>query len=380
MILHIVDDEKFLLQTITLFESTFARNNLFLVGTTRDSETFNDRSHLANLTQITFKRIETNSYLKEVSLRSKEASLIIFHNLYKEYKLKLIKNLDGSLKLAWVFWGAELYGLNPEIDNLLPLTYKAYYQNLQLKTYLKKKFFSPLKKLYYWQLLKSHLKTKLDYTLSSIDEDIDLLNTYTDNRSKRAWFSYYSFDKKVLCRNPSKEKMHILIGNSSSETNNHFDAFELLIDRDLSERKIYIPLNYGDVLYKETVIEKANSLFGAQSEPILDFLTLEAYSNLIDSCAVLIMNTRRQQAFNTIMMALANGCKVYLREENTIYPYLKRKGFFVFSLTTDLDGENALATLGQEEAHKNLSLVKNLYGHEVVLDRIKREISAILNE
>lgn len=380
MIVHIIDDEKFLLQAITLFESVYPNNNFFLVGTTGTTASFNNHENLSKLTQVIFKKTGTIAYLQEAKERSENASLLIFHNLYKAYKLKLIGNLDSSIKMAWTFWGAELYGLNPKINNLLPLTEKAYFRHLTLKLYVKKKFFSGLKKKQYWKLFNEHLKTKLDYTLSNIREDIDRLDMYSENRTKSAWFSYYSFNEKVVSKKRSNEKTHILIGNSSTETNNHFDTFELLASKDLSGRKLYIPLNYGDVIYRDAVIKKASYLFGEQAEPIVDFLKLEEYSDLIGSCSVLLMNTRRQQAFNTIMIAMANGCKIYLREENTIYPYLKRKGFVVFSIAKDFNNKNSLDALDKEEQHKNIGLIKKLYGHEAVLERIKAEVSAILNE
>jgi len=128
------------------------------------------------------------------------------------------------------------------------------------------------------------------------------------------------------------------------------------------------------------VLSRAKSSFGKKAAPLLNFMSLEAYYEIVRSCAVLLMNHTRQQAFNTIMMAIAAGCKVFLREENTILACLKREGFKVYSIQKDFQKTTALNPLHQYEQQHNLALIHKLYSYGAVRDRIQKEIEAILIE
>ena len=377
MILHIIDDEKFLASAITLFETIFPGKIIFLVGV--DKVGFNNFEGIKDSTNVYFKKINTSEYEYDYVNLSKTVDFVLFHNVYKTYKLKLLNKYSINVETGWSFWGAELYGLNPFYNALLPETKTAYFKSLPLKTYVKKVFFSRLKKHYYWFLLKKIFKEdKLNYTFTNITEDIDLLESYTNCKTKRGWFTYYNYNPQSKIEDNHTLKRHILIGNSSSETNNHLDAFNLIKDKDISNREVYIPLNYGDKKYKDLVTKQAAAIFKERARPITDFLSLQEYTAIIKSCTVLIMNHRRQQGFNTIMMALANGCKVFIREENTIFKMLKREGFLVFSIQKDIQLKNAFQPLTIEEQTDNLKLLEAKYSKEIVLNHIKREFEFIV--
>ncbi|WP_289037857.1 TDP-N-acetylfucosamine:lipid II N-acetylfucosaminyltransferase [uncultured Zobellia sp.] len=378
MILHIIDDEKFLVSAISLFEAIYPGKNVFLVG--KDKVGYNDYNVLKNLTKIIVKKINTLEYEDSYIQISKTVNFILFHNIYKTYKLELLRKYSTKVDAGWTFWGAELYGLNPYYNPLLPETKKAYFKSLPLRTYIKKVYFSKLKKHYYWFILKNILKEgKLKYTLTNITEDIDLLESYTNCKTNKCWFTYYNYKPNSIKKEAEYTlKRNVLIGNSSSETNNHLDAFNIIKDKDFTDRKIYIPLNYGDEKYKELVVKQAENFFDIHANPLIEFLSLESYTSIINSCAVLIMNHKRQQGFNTIMMAIANGCKIFMREENTIFKMLKREGFIVFSIQKDIHIKNALEALTEHEQLINLKLLKTRYSKETVLKHIERELQLII--
>lgn len=378
MILHIIDDEKFLNKAVKLFEDIFPEKNVFLVGVQPSSKE-GLYSTAIRADNVFYLKTNSREYYTTFNANLDGTELLFFHNLYKEYKLKLEPRIPSNKKVAWYFWGAELYGLNNKVNNLMPLTSDAYIRSLSSSQYMRKQIFAKLKKVYTWHLFKKILKKKVDYILTNITEDIELLGEYVENSSKRGWFTYFSHDLE-LQKVSNTNKRHILIGNSSSETNNHFDAFELLCTKNIESKKVYIPLNYGKALYRDIVIKKAKALFKEKACPIINFLTLEDYYSIINSCAILIMNHKRQQAFNTIMLAIASGCKVFLREENTIYLHLKREGFRIFSIQADFQKENALNALTMKDQKHNIDLVKKLYAYSVVKEKIKGQILKIISE
>jgi hypothetical protein len=379
MILHIIDDEKFLSATIVMFETIFPGSNIFLVGT--GGVSYNNISKLGETTRIYAERANGDKYEKQFKKQSQQAELILFHNLYKPYKLRILNKTKKLAKTAWTFWGAELYGLNPGFEALLPKTKKYQINNLGIKKRLKQQTLSKIKKYYYWYLLKKLLKSKkVDYTLTNLTEDIILLENAIDYKLQKGWFTYFSFDKNQVPNIPKNPKQHILIGNSSSATNNHIDIFELLKTRDFINRKIYIPLSYGDFKYRELVVKRAKNYFQDSSTPLQDFLSKEDYNIILNSCSTVIMNHTRQQAFNTIMGALSMGCKVYLREENTIFKMLKREGFIVFSIQKDLENKDCFEPLSEQFQIHNRNLLQQNYSKEVVYAKIKNELKCILDE
>jgi len=378
MIFHILDDEKFLNKAVALFEDIFPGENVFLVGLGPSSKAGAYATPIQS-DNVIYLKVDSSEYRETFKENLVKADLLFFHNLYKEYKLKLEPYIPVSTKVAWYFWGAELYGLNNKVQNLMPLTNKAYKRSLPLSLFVRKRILAKLKNIRNWHLFKKILKNKVDYILTNITEDVDLLNEYVENSAKTGWFTYFSFDQH-LHEVSNIDKQHILIGNSSSETNNHFDAFDLLRKKNSKGKKVYIPLSYGAVRYRDIVIKKAKTLFEEQAQPIIDFLTLKEYNSIIESCAVLVMNHKRQQAFNTIMLAIVAGCKVFLREENTIYSCLKREGFRIFSIQSDFQKNDALSALPIKDRQYNLNLAKKLYTYPVVQEKIKEQILNIISE
>lgn len=378
MILHIIDDEKFLQSAIKLFESIFPGNNKFLVGIDRVG--YNDFEQLKKSTFIVCEQISTSNYKNEYDSLAKNAKLIMFHNIYKEYKLELLKSDSSKIKKVWYLWGAEIYGLNPKFNTLLPLTKTAYHRSLSLKSFVRKVYLSYLKKMYYWAVFKKLLRqNKIDYVLTNITEDIEQLESFVNCKTKRAWFTYFIYDEsQKYCT--VDQKCNIMIGNSSSETNNHLDAFKLIEKKCARFKSIFIPLNYGDHKYSLLVKKQGKEIFDNQIVFIDTFLSIEDFKSMINSCSVIIMNHKRQQAFNTIMISLANGCKVFLREENTIFKMLKREGFIVFSIQNDIDKDDAFNSLELAQQEFNLSLIKEKYSKKFVYRRIKDEFERLMNE
>ena len=54
---------------------------------------------------------------------------------------------------------------------------------------------------------------------------------------------------------------NILLGNSSTETNNHLDVLFLLQNEGIIDRKLILPLSYGSDLYRQYVVAEGRKLF-----------------------------------------------------------------------------------------------------------------------
>ena len=89
---------------------------------------------------------------------------------------------------------------------------------------------------------------------------------------------------------------NILVGNSAHPENNHLDIAYKLKTINLSNRKIIVPLSYGDNKYKKIILKKYKNIFGNKFKPLLDFISIKDYLNILKSCNICIMGHLRQQA------------------------------------------------------------------------------------
>lgn len=87
---------------------------------------------------------------------------------------------------------------------------------------------------------------------------------------------------------------------------------------------IYMPLSYGDIPpYREEIIQLGKKYFGNNFHPIVDFISLSEYQQLINNCGVVWMNHIRQQAAGNILAALYMGKAVILHPASNLYKTFK---------------------------------------------------------
>ncbi|MDZ7680670.1 MAG: hypothetical protein U5J63_02895 [Fodinibius sp.] len=72
---------------------------------------------------------------------------------------------------------------------------------------------------------------------------------------QRIPFTYYPIEYVIKNDELRASGSNILLGNSSSATNNHLEAFELLQNLELRDRKVVTPLSYGCHKYAKAITE-----------------------------------------------------------------------------------------------------------------------------
>lgn len=175
---------------------------------------------------------------------------------------------------------------------------------------------------------------------------------------------------------------NILLGNSSSSSNNHLEAFNILKSFNLDDKNIIVPLSYGDKRYGETITEIGKTLFGKNLQSLFDFMPLDKYTILLSSCNVVVMNHYRQQAVGNIIAMLWMGAKVYLDEQNTFYHYLRRIGIEVFSIKADLKVDNPLALVGLSDYQidQNRKILQREIGFSNIKSQLEQRLKLIVGE
>jgi len=170
--------------------------------------------------------------------------------------------------------------------------------------------------------------------------------------------------------------INILIGNSSFFINNHIEAFNKVEILDIKNSKIFCPLSYGNSENIEIVKSYGNKKFGKNFYPLCDFMNVNDYKNMINSCSIVIMNHLNQQALGNIIIAMWFGAKIFLNNQNLIYQFFKKEGAFIFTLD-ELDDKVDLKRLNMEQIIANRKILLKHWSRESSLNKTKNLISLV---
>lgn len=136
----------------------------------------------------------------------------------------------------------------------------------------------------------------------------------------------YGMKEKLAKRkNTSCHPVNIVIGNSATETNHHFEALDMLDKFKDEDIHIYLPLAYGFGNYNDygqKVYQYAVNKFGVDKvTPIFDRMSGDGYTEYMRKMHIAIYNNDRQQAMGNIAIMLAVGAKVYIRTDTNMWSH-----------------------------------------------------------
>jgi hypothetical protein len=305
-----------------------------------------------------------------------EYKAIVFHGLFYPWQERVLRSVPKTVKVAWVFWGGDIYGRADIAHNYLSFTSKVLKWKQNLKRIAKgKKVFSRYE-------IPFELLKRIDYCLTDIPEDFIFVKGYLQSDIKELWYNYYSVEETVgdlMCMRCDGN--NILMGNSSSLECNHIDGFKAIRRMNLSSsEKVFVPLSYGESWLRKEIIGKGMKMLGKWFCPLTVFQPRNEYNRIIHSCSTVVMPHYRPQAFGNILTALWMGARVFLSERNILFAYFKRIGTVVFSLEHDLRRNNpsALLPLTEDERMQNRKAILALYGKDVMRQK-NLELVEVLN-
>ena len=138
--------------------------------------------------------------------------------------------------------------------------------------------------------------------------------------------------EKVENNPKKKEPLQIIIGNSASESNYHKDALLMLTKYKDEDIRIFCPLSYGPKDYADEVAEYGKSLFGDKFFAVRDFMERDKYYEFLSGFAVGLYLNDRQEAMGNINALLRFGCKLYIRENTSMWDRYTVNGYYVNSI------------------------------------------------
>lgn len=271
-----------------------------------------------------------------VLLKSRQ---IFIHGLYDAKMIFLYSLLPKSkLKLYWVIWGGDL------IDPYHMV--KGFKGN-----------FSRNK--------KNKVIGKIRNTIAD-PYDFEILQNQSYNPRENNLVHYYN-SLEVKNSIPTKKTTYnVLLGNSSSISNNHKDAIDFL--RNLinsSSISLTIPLSYGDG-NPEEIEAYSKSLFPQETIILRDFISPDKYKLVLrQNIDIALFYFDHQIAFSNIAQLICYGKKVYLKPGSAPFKTLTSAGFNLYDVSAIKDEEDFF-NINYEELGKNLALSKTYFAEETL--------------
>ena len=373
MILHIAPDEKFIDRAYKIFEKVNPGNNSFLITSNNRTLTFTKN--------ITCKRISYFTLLKKDFIENlNNYEFVVLHWL-DDWKMKLVLKADKNVKFLWIGWGGDYYSyiVDNKLDLFLDKT-----KNLEIKlnqSYdygVKSNIKKIIKKIIFIHLDEKKAIERINYFSPVLDTEYMILKKKNNFfQAEYVRWNYGELNDNLKGLVPIENKHNILLGNSATLENNHIEAIDILKTINLKDKKIIVPLSYGDSHYAKEVIKYIEQNISENNTIILEgFLGIEQYNALISSCSIAIMNHLRQQAYGNIIAILWNGGKVFLNEKSPLYEFLLNKGIIIFKIS-DLNNEHLFSTLSKRNVDKNKNLLQKMYGTNVMATQTSELINKI---
>ena len=225
-----------------------------------------------------------------LDLNSENIQKIICHSFFdKELINYLYKHADLlKNKAYWVMWGGDLY--NAKRD--------------KINDYVRKN-------------CKGYLGVMdREYALGKYSMNDNFYNVH------------YPFSTTILNQEQNSEIkkskdndiIRIQINNScDGSTLEVLDMLSKFKDKNI---KVTTVLSYGDMQYKDKIIEKGRQIFKEKFEYLSDFLEPNEYRNYIKNNDVLILNQNRQQGVGNIIISVQYGNKIFIRNNISTYKFL----------------------------------------------------------
>ncbi len=351
-VLHIVRDDKFFDDVIRNFELDERLSNKSILIVPNRNYQFKFIKSIDKL-----KLLCSKEQIKNL-LSLNNYDVVYFHSLTYD-KWRLFRLIPKDKILIWWAWGYDLYnsfyGMTPliEVDLLKEKTRILYSKKRYSIIFMVKEIINKLIIKSCFEYKRNRILKRIDYFQPSIHIEYELMQQHRYFKAKEFYFP----NSKTNALEFPDEKLidgSILFGNSASYTNNHLDVWEFIKQSHIKNRKIIIPLNYGDMDYaieiKNRIISRENTVLFLDS-----FLLPNEYFSLIDNCSYAIYGVIRQQAMGNINYCLKNGIKLFLFRDSLVYKELKGEGYFVYAIE-DIDEHSFKMPLTKEEMQNNISI------------------------
>ena len=370
MILQVIFDDKFGDYAIDQFQDYRDKTRIVLVASKLETIQYVHKIQKEDII------IYASPEYRELIAHLSDYKAVIMHGLFSYIQYDIVCHLPKETKLAWVFWGAEIYARSDTYTSYLgPLTKFVYWQKCIVDWFRKR----PSQ----FNDVSMDILQRVDYLLGSSMELYEDVKKYVGETSmQHLQYSYFTLEQLIGedLLNKTAIGNNILLGNCASPENNHIEAMLRLKRIGLpKDSKLVTPLSYSTLWVKNFIYKIGRVLFKNQFYPLIDFMPRQEYNRLVQSCSVFIANHHRPNAFGNVLTALWLGARVYASEKNVQAKFLQRLGLHINIVERDLNRKNPnlFTPISEEEREENRKIIRSLYGKEQMQKNIETIISTL---
>lgn len=363
MVLHIAADDKFTEYTISQFSAPEMESRIVVIPyggkyKAQPSE---------NVSIIRYRSEEFKALLNELG----NYSGIVLHGMFWPFCADIIKAAPKQVKIAWYFWGGEIYSRNEVMLSFIAPISKLLYRMHGIG----KSQINP----HAWQL-PMELYQRIDYCLTGEMEEYEYAKAYVRNSMDYIWYTCYSIEETIgSLKNERAKGNNVLFCNSAAIENNMFDAALRMRRRGyrkhLKNRKVIMPLSYGEPWIRNNMLKFGPKCFD-QFEPLLTFIPREEYNAMMLGCSTLILPYYSPAGQGNIITAMWLGMRVYISERSIAYKFFKRIGVKIYSLESDFEKYGCEA-VSDEEMEYNRKELREMFSKEHVMQSAKKVVNIL---
>lgn len=389
MLLHLLpNDHKFIDYVVEYFEAAKPGQNRFTVWGEKSDEL------IQNADRLTW--IPARDASQEAVLHHPYSG-IVTHGLDLRRAL-FLNQLDRSIPVAWLVFGQEYYSIIRGVrDSLYEPQTSALNKSLAWKRaplrYVLKQSLLPFRGSRCHDLVSQWMNghasqeqvfqkafERADFVGCPFIEEFEYIQSKFQLTSEPVDFCYYNLEDTASgCLQETVYGNNVLVGNSSSLSNNHLEVLSFLANHREHFGQVSVPLGYGQADYRTAIVSQGQSKLGKQFDPWTEFIDRSEFVNRALKCKVAIMNHRRQQGVGTVLTLLWIGSKLFLNPESTIYSFLKRFGVSVYSVQDLLENklESPFEELSADAMENNRTLLRQHFNKERVVEYTTRLVDRL---
>lgn len=352
-------DEKFIDYFIEQSEEVMPGGSVYWI--VRENEN-NTLKHINSslIQQINWTKYTIQSLIRDAN----QFDQLVLHSFFFPYLNHFLQGIQKGIKVIWIFWGGDGYRFTAnERRWYLPITlrYKkdALHKNVSILRAIVRNINTARMRLIESHFIRSLIR-RVNVCATWVKYDYEMIR-HINPQMEWINYSYFSSEQMGL-HNIAPQPLNtsrLWLGNSATDTNNHFDALYYL--KEINWRgEIIAPLSYGSEPYAEDVISYGKQFFGVKFIPIVEFMPLEQYQQYMNSCGIVWMNHIRQQAAGSALAALYMGKAVIMNTNNNLYKTLKDWGVYI-------EGQNILTsidTIKDEMLKQNRDIIVSQLSNE----------------
>ena len=208
--------------------------------------------------------------------------------------------------------------------------------------------------------IKKQVIKRMGYLVNGIPQDYEVAKKIY--HPKGEYIECFVYPSNLYKEYDIKPKEHntinILLGNSATKTNEHFEVLDKLAKYKNDNIKIYAPLSYGGdgKEYAKEVILKGKEIFGDKFIALTEFMPFEKYLEFLGTIDISIFAHKRMQAFGNIITLIGLGKTIYLNGNVSTAHFLNNNKVVFFNID-----KFDMSTLNEGDKKQNIKIIKEKF-------------------